>query len=315
MTNEKRRLYYKVKPFIPRVVQVLMRKKLVQRQRIEYANEWPVYPGSEKAPDGWTGWPDGKQFAVVLTHDVETEIGVRRCLALAAMETARGFRSSFNFVPKRYSVPPVLLQELREAGFEIGVHGLHHDGKLFESFETFSQRAEEINRYLKEWRAIGFRSPAMHNRLEWMHLLDILYDASTFDTDPFEPQPSGVGTIFPFIVRNAESGTDFIELPYTLVQDFTLFVLMEELGPTVWKKKLDWIAQNGGMVLLNTHPDYMNFSGRHMRLEEFPVTFYDEFLEYLNERYGGQFYHALPGELATFWKVNFGMKIQEGTPG
>ena len=37
-------------------------------------------------------------------------------------------------------------------------------------------------------------------------MLNIAYDASTFDTDPFEPQPDGVNTIFPFWVpRRSES--------------------------------------------------------------------------------------------------------------
>jgi len=34
----------------------------------------------------------------------------------------------------------------------------------------------------------GFSLPSMHHNLEWIGELDIEYDASTFDTDPFEPQ-------------------------------------------------------------------------------------------------------------------------------
>ena len=47
---------------------------------------------------------------------------------------------------------------------------------------------------------MGFRTPTMFHHLEWTGELDIEYDSSTFDTDPFEPQPDGVGTIFPFWV-------------------------------------------------------------------------------------------------------------------
>ena len=70
---------------------------------------------------------------------------------------------------------------------------------LYRFRRVLQQRASIINAYLKEWGAVGFRSPAMHHNLEWLQDLDIEYDASTFDTDPFEPQPDGVGTIFPFL--------------------------------------------------------------------------------------------------------------------
>ena len=144
---------------------------------------------------------------------------------------------------------PELRQELTADGFEVGVHGLNHDGKLYSSKAEFDRRAKRINRYLKEWNAVGFRSPAMHHNLEWLKALNIEYDASTFDTDPFEPQPDGVGTIFPFWVAR-DDGTGYVELPYTLPQDFTLFVLMKERTIDIWKKKLDWIAEKGGMALI-----------------------------------------------------------------
>ena len=48
-----------------------------------------------------------------------------------------------------------------------------------------------INGYAREWGASGFRSGFMLRNLDWLHDLDVQYDASTFDTDPFEPQPDG----------------------------------------------------------------------------------------------------------------------------
>jgi hypothetical protein len=46
----------------------------------------------------------------------------------------------------------------------------------------------------------------------------------------------------------------YVELPYTLPQDFTLFTVMREKDIDIWKKKLDWIVEKGGMALLITHP-------------------------------------------------------------
>jgi len=48
-------------------------------------------------------------------------------------------------------------------------------------------------------------------------------------------------------------------MPYTLPQDHCPFVIMREKDCKIWKEKLDWIAERGGMALLITHPDYMNF--------------------------------------------------------
>ena len=48
-----------------------------------------------------------------------------------------------------------------------------------------------------DMESVWVSPPSMHHNLEWIKDLDIEYDASTFDTDPFEPQADGVGTIFP----------------------------------------------------------------------------------------------------------------------
>ena len=65
-------------------------------------------PGSERPPEAWPGWPDGKRFAFVLTHDVEGQRGLDRVRQLTELEMEFGFRSSFNFIPEGpYSVPPL----------------------------------------------------------------------------------------------------------------------------------------------------------------------------------------------------------------
>ena len=99
----------------------------------------------------------------------------------------------------------------------------------------------------------------MHHNLEWLHELNIAYDLSTFDTDPFEPQADGVATIFPFWVAHNGHDSRYLEMPYTLVQDFTLFILMKENCTRLWQTKLDWIVERGGMALLNTHPGLHGF--------------------------------------------------------
>ena len=294
-------IYYFFKPFIPRTVQLFLRRKIIQRKRLLYCDIWPIDEHAAEVPEGWSGWPEKKQFALVLTHDVDTALGHEKSLALMEIEKELGFRSSFNFVPERYPVAPSIRNVLTSNGFEIGIHGLKHDGKLYSSKKKFNERATRINQYLKDWEAVGFRSPAMHHNLDWIHDLQIMYDASTFDTDPFEPQSDGVRTIFPFWVNGNFFQKGYLELPYTLPQDFTLFILMKEKNIEIWKKKLDWLADKGGMALLNTHPDYMNFNGKKLRTEEYPVKLYKEFLYYVLEKFKDKFWCSLPKDLTCFW--------------
>ena len=298
---------YHIKPLIPRALQLFFRRRIIRFMHESYKHIWPIDPDSGGLPDNWKGWPERKRFAFVLTHDIETAAGQEKCKELMSLEEKIGFHSSFNFVPEKYRVSSELHDILLEKGFEVGVHGLNHDGKLYHSKKIFTERAKLINHYIHEWNARGFRSPAMHHNLDWIGYLNIEYDASTFDTDPFEPQPDGVHTIFPFYVRNNSNPNGFVELPYTLPQDFTLFVLMKEKRIDIWKRKLDWIIEKGGMALLNTHPDYMNFEGGKLSFEEYPVQLYEEFLSYVKNEYKDEFWHVLPGELAKFTKENYEM--------
>lgn len=301
MLRKHLRLYYFAKFLIPRRLQIALRRKLIRHQLPKVADIWPIHEGAAAPPEGWTGWPDGKRFAFVLTHDVESRRGLDRVLRVADLEESLGFRSSFNFVAEDYDVPESLRRELTERGFEVGVHGLTHDGSLYHSRASFTKQAARINRVLKEWNAVGFRSPSMHHNLEWLHDLDIVYDSSTFDTDPFEPQPDSLHSIFPVWLNDGARGRGYVELPYTLPQDYTVFILMQEPSIEIWRRKLHWIAERGGLGLLNSHPDYMCFGPGKPALDEYPVARYRSFLDHLRSRFDGHYWHVLPRDLADFW--------------
>lgn len=298
------KFYYIIRPLLPRILQLAFRKVVIRPDRILTQNIWPILKGSDQKPPKWQGWPGGKKFALILTHDVEEYEGCQVSKKLAEIEQKLGFRSAFFFVPERYNVSPSLREYLVKQGFEVGVHGLKHDGKLYFSERVFKNRAVHINRYLKKWQAVGFRSPSMHHNLEWLKILDIKYDSSTFDTDPFEPQPEGVSTIFPFWVKGNRSGNSYVELPYTLPQDSTLFLLLRERNIDIWKMKTDWIVENGGVLLLITHPDYMRFDKNDLRKNKYPSEYYIEFLKFIKNKYKDQYWHALPREVAQFWAEN-----------
>lgn len=293
-----RPLYYLLKPALPRGLRMWLRRALAKRLRRRVTQFWPINSSAGKPPEEWPGWPDGKKFAFVLTHDVEGKEGLDRCRQLAEVDVGMGFRASFNFVPEgEYETPRDLRDFLTARGFEVGVQDLQHDGRLYSSRQMFLARAQRINGYLKEWGAVGFRSGFMLHNLDWIRDLQVLYDSSTFDTDPFEPQPDGVNTIFPFTVKR-EDGSHYVELPYTLPQDSTLFLLFREATIEIWKRKLDWVAEHGGMALLNVHPDYMNFNDR--KGFGYDVRLYREFLEYVDRQYGKQCWRARPCDVARY---------------
>ena len=309
------RIYYRIKPLIPQSLRTALRRRLALRLRGGVTNIWPIMPGSERPPENWPGWPEGKKFALVLTHDVESYTGLQNCRDLMELELDLGFRSSFNFVPEgEYRVSLELREELTRNGFEVGIHDLKHDGRLFASRREFCRRAAAINQYARDWSAVGFRSGFMLHKLEWLHELDVQYDASTFDTDPFEPQPEGRHTIFPFWISRPinsngagelsgdASRSGYVELPYTLPQDSTLFLLLREQTPDIWLRKLDWIAENRGMALVITHPDYMDFGSGPCRGGRYSSSIYEDFLAQARSRYGETYWNALPREVAAYVK-------------
>lgn len=305
------KIYYRLKPYIPERLRKALRSRFALRLHKRVGHIWPIMPYSETPPNGWPGWPEGKKFALVLTHDVEDRRGLENCRSLMELEMNLGFRSSFNFVPEGdYIVPTDLRQDLRRNGFEVAIHDLKHDGHLFDSRREFGMKAERINRYVKAWGAAGFRAGFMMHNLEWLHDLDVRYDASTFDTDPFEPQPDGARTIFPFWVSRA-SGPDslasasessrggYVELPYTLPQDSTLFLLLKHKTIRIWQEKVNWIAAHGGMALVIVHPDYVSFANES-GTSHYPASLYQEFLVWVKKEYAGAYWHTVPAEVAEF---------------
>ena len=208
------------------------------------------------------------------------------------LEESFGFHSSFNFIPEKYQLDYKLMHEIRERGFDVGVHGLKHDGKLFNSHSEFMKRAVRINHYLAEFGATGFRSPLMMRNPEWMQALKIDYDLSFFDTDPYEPIPGGVMNIWPFFIGH------FVELPYTLPQDSTIYLVFCENSPKIWLDKVDFIEQHHGMALVNTHPDYLR--------EKNFWNIYGDFLQKMKDRSG--YWQPLPYQAAKWWRDRFEAK-------
>src|SRR2546427_9176875 len=116
-----RHAYYSIKPAIPPALRIALRRFRAKLLKRRFVASWPINPSAGRPPDGWPGWPHGKQFALVLTHDVDGRKGLARSRDLAEMEMRLGLRSSFNFVPEgKYVTPDSLRHFLTTSGFEVG---------------------------------------------------------------------------------------------------------------------------------------------------------------------------------------------------
>jgi peptidoglycan/xylan/chitin deacetylase (PgdA/CDA1 family) len=258
----------------------------------------------QSAPFKWF-WPDGAHAAVILTHDVEGEAGLANALRIAGLEEERGFRSSFNIVGDWYPIDWGVVRELCNRGHEIGSHAVYHDRSLFSSRSEFERQLPMLRDAVDRLGAVGFRSPATHRVADLLGALPVEYDATMPHSDPYEPQPGGVCTLWPFFIG------DVVELPYTLPQDHTLFTLLglKTVGP--WMDQVKRIRSAFGLVQCITHPDPGYLGERRNEL------LYSEFLDALATE--DRIWHTLPRELARWWRARSNREaddlasLQQGT--
>jgi YD repeat-containing protein len=292
--------YYLARPALHRSVQIALRRRFARVQAASSFPGWPIEDSLHNFYD-WlfaaiadladepvpflSLWPDGRSWALVLTHDVEAAAGYRDMDLLRAPERAHGYRSSWNFVGDRYQVDDETVRSLQGDGCEIGVHGLRHDGRDLAG-RLIDERLPAMWEHASRWNAVGYRSPATHRDWELMHRLGFDYDSSYTDTDPYEPQPGGCCTFLPYF------NCSTVELPITLPQDHTLFVILQHADAGLWLRKAGHIRDRGGMVLVVTHPDYAH----DQRLANGYQTLLDTFAD------DGTAWRALPREVAVWWR-------------
>ena len=169
------------------MVLLFLRRIYAKIKKLYIKKKWPINENAKRIPIQWKCWPGQKKFALVLTHDVDNAWGLDLIKEIIKIEEKFGLKSCFYIVPEKYDVPLTHIQYIQSSGFEVGVHGYNHDGMLFLSEKNFNRRVETINKWIQRWNAKGFRSSSMICNLDWIEKLDITYDSSTFDYDPFEP--------------------------------------------------------------------------------------------------------------------------------
>lgn len=221
-------------------------------------------------------WPENKQYALILTHDIEGANNWKWVRTIAEIEKEYGFRSSWNVVPKLYQIDYATLGWLIENGFEIGLHGYNHDNKLsFLSEDRIRRRIESSYPLIKQYNIRGFRSPSwLRSETLFKVLQDyFIYDCSVLDVDYISP--GGIGgccSIFPYNIGK------LVELPTTLPYELPIqFGVTQSNLNSFWSQKIQWIKKNKGAIVVNTHPDPYYGGNQPM------VNMYKSFLEKFKE--------------------------------
>lgn len=293
--------FYRLRGAIPRRVQLALRRALIKRQGVPDFPKWPydesvrdllaalaaIVAAGKEIRFRWF-WPSGARAALALTHDVESAAGLRNALRIAEIEAALGFRSSFNVVKSRYEIDYGILRELSDRGFEIGVHGIWHDRSLFSTRGEFESQQELLREAAEAFGAVGFRSPATYRVPDWLADLPFEYDCTVPLSDPYEPQPGGCCSPWPYFIG------DIVELPWTMPQDHTLFTLLRHRNIELWLGQVERLRDAGGLIQAITHPDpgYLG-EPRNARL-------YEAFLDRMTKQ--ADLWSALPRDIARWWR-------------
>ena len=308
-------LYYFVRPLLP----VFIRKHLQKIRLRDWASipfpSWPVdrtvdnlleralllslrAQNLKQIPFIWF-WPEGASSCALMTHDVETSLGVDLCPTLMDANDSFGIKASFQVIPEeRYHVTPAFLQSIRDRGFEVVVHDLNHDGRLFQDRERFAERAAKINAYGKEFGASGFRAGVLYRNQLWYDLLDFDYDMSVPNVAHLDPQRGGCCTVMPYFVGNV------LEIPVTTTQDYTLFHILNDYSTTLWERQIELIMEKHGLISVVIHPDYLT-SARARNI-------YEGLLAHLAQlKAKANLWVTTPGEVNTWWRQRSEMTLVE----
>ena len=308
-----RKGYYLIRPFLGVPVRRhLQRMRLRGWDSISFP-DWPVdatverihqkllalsleAQGVEKIPFIWF-WPEGFSSCAIMTHDVEDISGKDFCNTLMDLDESAGLRSSFQVVPEsRYSVSPHFLDSIRNRGFEVNVHDLKHDGRLYADHAEFLRRAKRINNYAREYGAEGFRSGILYRNADWYDAFDFSYDMSIPNVAHLDPQRGGSCTTMPYFIGN------IVELPLTCTQDYTLFQILDDYSIGLWEEQVALVRKHHGLISFIVHPDYI----RERRAQDT----YKALLSHLGKLLAeGNIWTALPRDVANWWRERSQMNL------
>jgi hypothetical protein len=308
-----RLVYYGLRPTLPFVVRsYIKRAYLAGWERMSFP-QWPVDTNVEnlfenllklflntqevsEIPFVWF-WPDGFESCAVMTHDVETSAGLDFIDTVMELDQSAGVKASFQLIPEgRYAISETLFRHIRSRGFEVNIHDLNHDGRLFDDQEDFLRRVHKINDYSQQYGTSGYRSGVMYRNQNWYDAFEFEYDMSVPNVAHLDAQRGGCCSVMPYFIGK------ILELPLTTVQDYFLFHILSKHSIELWKLQSEIISQHHGMASFIIHPDYV--------IDQRARAVFKQLLEYLaGVRATGRVWFGLPGEVNRWWRQRSKMRL------
>jgi len=314
-----RKLYYGLRPMLPVPIRRPLQRHWLKGWDKKPFPTWPVdktvdrmfesllclmleASPQSRIPFIWF-WPKGKSSCAIMTHDVETAAGLRFCHELMDINDEYGIKSSFQLIPAaRYTVNEEIMSTMWSRGFEVNVHDLKHDGHLFDDYEQFRQSAAKINEFVIQFGSSGYRSAVLYRNQEWYNEFKFSYDMSVPNVAHLDPQSGGCCTVMPYFIG------DILELPVTTTQDYSLFNVLQMFSQDLWRKQIEQIMDQHGLVSFIVHPDYLNTVKARDTYKELLCN-----LSTLGRE--KNLWIALPKEVNAWWRQRHAMKLLYGEKG
>jgi hypothetical protein len=198
-----------------------------------------------------------------ITHDIDSERGLRRARALKDVENELGLTSTWFLPSDEYDINEEIAVDLT-VGARIGSHDTRHDGKLIhirrhkELVDRLKESKTELEKIFDK-EIICFRAPLLQfsGRIAaGLKEAGYGYDFSVPSWEPMHPTNFGgfgVESVQPFEVNG------IVETPLTLFQDHQ--VLNVQGMSTIeavkfWTEQARLVHSFGGDIVLSVHPDY-----------------------------------------------------------
>ena len=196
-------------------------------------------------------WPEGRTCAACVTHETSAPLQGKWVKEIVRLEKEKGISSTW-FIPGEGSPERQagFLDQLMSSGSEVALLGdVFIPPMAFSSDIAFRHYLDRCRTFIERWEVRGFRSSAMLSSPIMRKVLGefSLYDSSTTDLDPFYPTTPvrGCNSVHPFRIYGA------LEIPVTLADPEKLAALGLSPGEILdlWKKKLHWIKEMGGLMV------------------------------------------------------------------
>lgn len=217
---------------------------------------------------------NGKTYACVMTHDIDTRNGLQRAKVVKKLEEKYDVPSAWYIPSKHYELNHEIVEALANYG-EVGAHGTRHDGelaalpkqKLVKRLREAKQTLEKIINCSVE----GFRAPLLQHSatiLRGLKEAGYTYDTSIPTWEPKHPRTMrshGLGTICPMFFKS------ITEIPISGVQDHQLLYVLGLKPKEViakWLSMMTVIKELGGCCVLLSHPEYKLFDTDNLSVYE-----------------------------------------------